>query len=524
MAGAGVWWHSRPAKTMVRPVTRLTYNGVSFFPTISPDGKLLAYQAAIGGPNADIWVQQIGGGKAVQITHEKDGVLFPAFSPDGKQIVYNSYGRVYEVSALGGDPQLITNDGLFLSHASGGSTIVFDRCAAPFNCSLLTIPRMGGTPVVIQPGPLNFGNMTISPDGRKLLAIEYRPGHEDEDLKRWWVIPVSGGKAEAVAPPQLQTGEDGAPTPWAWTSPDKNSGRQWVIFERKNGDLINLFRVAVTSDGKVTSDPEQLTFTNSLMPSVSDSGRMVFVDGTFNANLWSIPIDANHAQVTGDRQNLTQVEGIFEQHPSLSRDGHKVAFLASGNLVVKDLVTGRETQLARALDLVDLSISPDGAFVVYCPQPRVGTESDLYSISTAQGGSPRLVCRDCGMPRGFSSDGSHLLTQKGYFANRLDRIGLVEVATGNMTEVLSDPKNNLWHAYYSWDEKWMTFKMQVSDDFLHHRLYTAPVENFIPAGRERWIQLTNGEYNDDKPQLSPDGNTLYFTSNATVSPAFGRCG
>jgi Tol biopolymer transport system component len=25
--------------------------------------------------------------------------------------------------------------------------------------------------------------------------------------------------------------------------------------------------------------------------------------------------------------------------------------------------------------------------------------------------------------------------------------------------------------------------------------------------------LTSGEYRDDKPQLSPDGNTMYFTSN-----------
>jgi len=32
-------------------------------------------------------------------------------------------------------------------------------------------------------------------------------------------------------------------------------------------------------------------------------------------------------------------------------------------------------------------------------------------------------------------------------------------------------------------------------------------------GPERWIQLTSGEYHDDKEQFSPDGNTMYFTSN-----------
>jgi len=79
--------------------------------------------------------------------------------------------------------------------------------------------------------------------------------------------------------------------------------------------------------------------------------------------------------------------------------------------------------------------------------------------------------------------------------------------------VLSDPAHNLWHAYYSWDDKWITFLMQTGADFDHFRVYITPSENFVPAGPDRWIQLTDGEYHDDKAQLSPDGNTLYFTSN-----------
>jgi eukaryotic-like serine/threonine-protein kinase len=62
----------------------------------------------------------------------------------------------------------------------------------------------------------------------------------------------------------------------------------------------------------------------------------------------------------------------------------------------------------------------------------------------------------------------------------------------------------------------MSFKMQTSGYDPNHstfRLYIAPVDNFVPAGQDRWIPLTSGEYFDDKPQLSPDGNTLYFTSN-----------
>jgi hypothetical protein len=101
----------------------------------------------------------------------------------------------------------------------------------------------------------------------------------------------------------------------------------------------------------------------------------------------------------------------------------------------------------------------------------------------------------------------------------LDRIELINIASGEVKVVLSHPNRSLWHPYYSWDDKWMTFKMQLDPPRIgnynaqHFRIYVTPVEDFVPAGESRWIALTSGEYADDKPQLSPDGNTLYFTSN-----------
>ena len=39
------------------------------------------------------------------------------------------------------------------------------------------------------------------------------------------------------------------------------------------------------------------------------------------------------------------------------------------------------------------------------------------------------------------------------------------------------------------------------------------MEGSTPAAESRGVALTTGEYSDDKSRLSPDGNTLYFTSN-----------
>jgi Tol biopolymer transport system component len=88
---------------------------------------------------------------------------------------------------------------------------------------------------------------------------------------------------------------------------------------------------------------------------------------------------------------------------------------------------------------------------------------------------------------------------------------MVELATGKSTDVLRDPQHSLYNPYYSWDDKWMAFLMRTGAEYF--RIYVTPVENYIPAGPDKWVQLTSGEYHDDKEQFSPDGNTMYFTSN-----------
>ena len=39
------------------------------------------------------------------------------------------------------------------------------------------------------------------------------------------------------------------------------------------------------------------------------------------------------------------------------------------------------------------------------------------------------------------------------------------------------------------------------------------VRNGAAADKSEWIAVTDGAYDDDKPQFSADGNNLYFTSD-----------
>lgn len=513
VAGDAVWRNYRPEKPVERIFTRLTSNGVSFSPAISPDGKMFAYLSLVGGPSPDIWVQQIAGGQPIQITHEKEGASFPAFSPDGTAIAYGARGDIYEVSALGGDPRLVATDGVGPLYAANGSLILFMRVQEGWY-RLFAVSRMGGTPVAIQPEVRLVRSPVVSPDGSKVLVLLSRPGRDEQDLKRWWTISIPGGTLADSTPPSLRGGGYAA-APFAWTL-DRNSGRQWVVFGRQGGHVSNLFRVSVSGNGTATSEPEQLVSAmgSAGPPSISNDGRMAFENATSsNTNLWTVPIDTDRVHVTGDPHGLTQVEGIHDDSPSLSRDGTKVAFFSDRSLAVKDLVTGRETVLDPAPFVqfgTPPSISPDGSNVLYNRWRSGEPEPDLYLIPSA-GGSPRRVCQDCGTPRGFSSDGARVLTQTGSSRHRTGEIAVVDVATGKFSIVLSDPRHALWNAYYSWDDKWMTFLMQTGA----HRfgIYITPVKDSIPAGPEHWIPLTTGDHRDHHQQFSPDGNTIYFASN-----------
>ena len=511
---AWLWTHSRPAKTAERSLTRLTTNGTSFDPAISRDGKMIAYAAAVGGFDKDIWVQQVAGGKAIQITHEKEGAVAPAFSPDGSQIAYSSRGGIYEMPALGGDARLIVSDGFAPRYTPDGSTVLFVAYVQG-SPRLFTVPRMGGTPVSVRPD-LPILDYLPSPNGKKVLARLAREGGEGQDLMRWWTIGIPGGELAEIHPPAMPPGQSDAGIPLDWVSLD-SGGQQWVIFSRPAGGSTNLFRVPVTSDGKVLSDAEQITSAPAVDfgAAASSDGRMVFSIGTVSSNLWSIPIDTNQGRVTGERQPLTQVEGVRDADVSLSRDGKRAVFTSEGRIFTKDLGTDGETQLAQG---DSPSISPDGSFVAYTVEE--GQKNSVYMVPTV-GGAPRRICQGCASLglKGFSADGSEVLAQDFSEDTMLDRIELINIASGKVKVVLSYPNRSLWHPYYSWDDKWMTFKMQVDPPSIGNynaqrfRIYITPVEDSIPAGEGRWIALTSGEYADDKPQLSPDGNTLYFTSN-----------
>jgi hypothetical protein len=58
----------------------------------------------------------------------------------------------------------------------------------------------------------------------------------------------------------------------------------------------------------------------------------------------------------------------------------------------------------------------------------------------------------------------------------------------------------------------VVFKKEL--DELKTQIMIAPVRDGVAGKEAEWIAVTDGQYDDDKPQFSPDGNTVYFLSAA----------
>ncbi|HEX3187411.1 MAG TPA: protein kinase, partial [Pyrinomonadaceae bacterium] len=284
---------------------QVTYqSGPEFFPTLSPDGKSIAYAGRASG-NWDIYFQTIGSGDSKNLTKESSSDdSQPAFSPTGDRIAFRSErdgGGIYIMGANGGSPTRISDFGYSPSWSLDGGTIVIGTekipqpSTRPTKSELWTIDVNTNQRQRVSEG--DALQPVFSPH-QKRIAYWSRPDRYGQ-REHIWSIPANGGEPVAVT--------DGSFTDLnpVW-SPDG----KYLYFSSNRGGSSNVWRIAIDENTGVTSGvPEAVTSmgatTSVLHLSFSRDGQLAYSAQTETRNLRSVSFNAAQGTV-GKPVSITQ--------------------------------------------------------------------------------------------------------------------------------------------------------------------------------------------------------------------------
>ena len=135
---------TRLLKMFVLPPEKASYNLPSL-PALSPDGRHLAFTAALDG-RAQLWVRDLDGLTARALTGT-DGATYPFWSPDSRSIGFFAGGKLKKIEAAGG-PALTLCDASAGRGASWSKNDVILFSPASF-AGLSRVSAAGGAPVPV---------------------------------------------------------------------------------------------------------------------------------------------------------------------------------------------------------------------------------------------------------------------------------------------------------------------------------------------------------------------------------------
>jgi Tol biopolymer transport system component len=222
-------------------VKRLTdMPGSEESPTISPDGKAVAFVAMSGGKR-QIWVEPVDGGAPRAVTQDDADHYGPRWTPDSKGLIYCAAGAIWEIPATGGESRRLV-DAVAPGDMSHDGKLAFFR-RGDRGVELMVDAR----PIATLTGRGSYSNLRWSPDDNKIAFLE--------DMKAM-VVSASGGEPVRAADLAVQG--------FTW-APD-NSG----LIVSSRGELWFIPR-------KEGSSPSQLTFgeLSYESPDMSAGGSLV---------------------------------------------------------------------------------------------------------------------------------------------------------------------------------------------------------------------------------------------------------
>lgn len=380
-----------------------TEAGLQFSPTISPDGKKIAFVWNGGGDQFDIYSKLIGSsGEPQRLTHSSLPSIHPAWSPDGKQLVFlREAGTDAPLSEPGGEVQLIVLDAVThrerLIRRMQDSLGLWGLSNPLAGCQTLSWSPHGDQIILTNPSGQEHGLISISILTGEQKTIS-KPGDTDQDcysrlspdgktiafvrlishaLGYLYTIDVTGNHLNRLTRDVKDLRGLG------WT-PDGSH----LVFASRVGGVDQLRMISVQGGQPIPLPAATASASN---PFVSPNGKFVaFVESHENWNIWRVEIKGNRI---GAPQRFLASTG--QNHsPSFSPNGREIAFVTDRSGSPEIWLCDSDGQHLRQLShfggpwLGTIRWSPDGTSIVFDARPK--GHSAIYRMNINQG-TPELV-------------------------------------------------------------------------------------------------------------------------------------
>jgi len=465
-AAEGDLWIVDSQGGMARRLT--THAGEETNPTISPDGKILAFSASYEGPT-ELYTMPLNGGLPTRLTYEADSSTAVGFAPDG-QLMYTS--RAYSTIP---DPQLIQID-------------------------LKTEKRSFI--------PLHQASDGSYDDTKKTLYFA-RPGFHNNNTARY-----QGGTARNIW--KFTSGEEEAQNLTA-DFPGENFSPMWwngrLYYGCDRSGSWNIW--SMDPEGK---DLEQHTFHAGwdVRSPALDDGKIVYQLGA-DIRMVDVRNNDDHVIPITLASDFDQLRENWVENPMnyltsahVHPEGKSVVLTSRGRVFVAPAGEGRLVRASykEGVRYRDAVFMPDGKTLlavsdesgelefITLPANGVGGEKALTKNST--------ILRFQGYP---SPDGKWFA-----FNDKNNDLWIVNFENGKERKV-SFNREGIRDISWSPDSKWLAYSQAALNSFLQIHLYNLESENQVP--------MTTDRINSVNPSWSPDGKFIYFLSDRNLRSVVG---
>ncbi|MDQ2747427.1 MAG: serine/threonine-protein kinase, partial [Acidobacteriota bacterium] len=247
LAVSAIWWFdgrknyqtaaAPPAPNVVETANwRSTPGELYSVGAFSPDGKMIAFTSTKTGAK-NIWVKQISGGEAIQITKDDYTNQNPIWSPNGDEIAFLSvrggtFG-IWRMSSFGGNPtfvKAVADGGAFLRRWSKNDVIYYESKRNLFALDIKSGQVAQLTD--LDSAKINSNTITLSPDEKRIAYVAF-----ENEKYTIWTRAING----APPAPVVSSTDEIRNTIW-------HSDGTRIIYSQATGGVFQLFAVNANGD------------------------------------------------------------------------------------------------------------------------------------------------------------------------------------------------------------------------------------------------------------------------------------